>query len=95
VSDAFVAPFQTGTNKIDPTYGVTSIGHLMERGKLCLPSKDLVPRGQVKDFLTDLRAFHPAKHPGDVLMSLWIAKEGARQLRGFSLGEVGASAALA
>lgn len=93
VSDAYVAPFQTGTNKIDPTYGVTSIGHLMESGKLLLPSTNLVPRGQVKDFLADLRAFHPQKHPGDVLMSLWIAKEGARQLRGTAWGEAGAAVA--
>ena len=92
VSDAYVAPFQTGTNKIDSTYGVTSVGHLMERGKLCLPSNNLVPRGQVKDFLADIRAFHPQKHPGDVLMSLWIAKEGARQLRGTTFGAVGAGA---
>ena len=93
VSDAYVAPFQTGTNKIDHTYGVTSVGNLMKLGKLCLPAKEGVPRGQVKDFLADIRAFHPQKHPGDVLMSLWIAKEGARQLRGMTYGAVGADVA--
>lgn len=93
VSDAAVAPFQTGTNKIDPVFGVESVGNLMAQGKLLLPSDQMVPRGQIKDLLFDLRTYNPGKHLGDILAATWIAKEGARQLRGAMWGSSGAAVA--
>ena len=81
VSDVPVLPFQTGSNKLDPAFGVESLGILMANNKFVLPSKGGIGLGQIEEFLSELRAYRPQKHPGDCIMSMWIAKEGGRQLR--------------
>lgn len=90
IGDIPVYPFNTGHNKTDPAFGVGALEILFAARKFVIPSKDGRALGQIEELINDLRAFRPNTHTGDVLMSCWIAKEGARQLREQGYGVSGA-----
>lgn len=77
-----ILPFQTGTNKWHPIYGVESIGVEMANGKWIFPSEADEVDPIVEGLLGDLRNYNPLEHTGDFLMSLWIVREGGRGWRG-------------
>lgn len=82
-----VLPHHTGANKWDPRFGVTSVFVEMANGKWLFPCEENRDRTRVVDkellaLVQEMRSFAPDKHTGDRLMSLWIAREGARWYRG-------------
>lgn len=79
-----IEPFNTGRNKYDPMYGVESIAGEMAMGKWTIPSWDGTlesAEDEVRALAEEMLAYTPGNHTGDVLMSLWIAREGARLSR--------------
>ena len=101
ISDTPMVPHTTGANKHDPTFGVESMGVQMSQGKWIVPrhpasDTELVvvhPKfgmlpATIAEWIDDLKEFSPVTHTGDVLMSSWIAKEGARTLRARRGGSV-------
>ena len=79
-----IEPFNTGRNKYDPMYGVESLAGEMAMGKWTIPSWDGTlesAEDEVRALAEEMLAYTPGNHTGDVLMSLWIAREGARLSR--------------
>jgi len=85
-----VTPFNTGRNKYDPMYGVESIAGEMAApngdrfGLWYFPSVDGTLEGsdaEIQELVAEMLAYTPGDHTGDLLMSLWIAREGARNSR--------------
>lgn len=65
----------TGKNKRDPHFGLESIFIGLEnRAWVIPPEKD---RG-IAQWLDEVKNYDPDKHPGDLLMASWIAREQAR-----------------
>lgn len=84
-SAAPVKAFYTGKNKYDPSFGIESLAIEFSQGKWVLPNRGGEKRGllgsfhpQVKKLIDEMLRYDPASHTGDRLMSLWLAREGAR-----------------
>lgn len=78
-----VKPFFTGKNKNDPAYGVESLAAELANGKWVIPSRDGTRSGvepEIKTLIEEMLVYHPAKHTGDILMSLWIGREASREI---------------
>lgn len=79
-----IEPFNTGRNKYDPSYGVESLAGEMATGKWTIPSwegtKDST-EDEVRELVEEMLSYTTGNHTGDILMSLWIAREGARLSR--------------
>lgn len=74
----------TGRNKHDPMFGVESLAGEMASGFWTIPSWDGTLEGAeplVVEICEEMLAYLPQNHTGDMLMSLWIAREGARKSR--------------
>jgi hypothetical protein len=86
-----VTAFHTGRNKFDPMFGVESIFGQMALGLWTFPSwegtMDTV-EVELEGLIQEMLAYTPGNHTGDVLMSLWIASEGARMSRATAAGKV-------
>ncbi len=86
-----VNAFRTGMNKYDPMFGVEAIAAEMAMGRWWLPSWDGTREGceeEVDELIEEMLAYQPNNHTGDLLMSLWIARDGARQSRQKIAGKV-------
>ena len=79
-----VKPFVTGKNKHDPKYGIESIAAEMATGRWTIPSA----MGTIESTNKEMRLLidgllgydpNPRVHTADRVMSLWIAREAARQ----------------
>ena len=78
-------PFTTGTNKVDPTMGVETLSIEFNSGNWVLPctqrsADDLAVDEELSLVLDGLRDYSPEAHTSDYVMSLWLAREGARRL---------------
>jgi hypothetical protein len=76
-----VNAFYTGRNKYDPMYGVESLANELAMGCWTIPSWEgnlESTEPEVKQLCDEMYAYMPNKHTGDLLMALWIAREGAR-----------------
>lgn len=79
--------FTTSKNKFDPSYGIESIAAEMAMGRWTLPSYDGTREQtdeETDELIEEMLAYTPGNHTGDILMSLWIAREGGRTSRGSS-----------
>lgn len=69
----------TGKNKRDPRFGVESIFVEIENGVWIFPCD---PMGRVPEpiqvLIDDMLYYDPDGHTGDILMSMWLAREQAR-----------------
>lgn len=86
-----VKSFYTGRNKHDPMFGVESIAAEMSVGLWALPSWDGTKEGtdeEVEMLIDEMLEYTPNNHTGDILMSLWIAREAARTSRKQKTGTV-------
>lgn len=77
-TDVPVVPFTTGRNKVDPEFGIESIGVELFNGKWIIPSVDGAVHPEVNKWLVDMDQYTPEAHTGDHLMACWFAREGAR-----------------
>jgi hypothetical protein len=73
-----VMPFQTGSNKWHPQFGVESLAVEMSRGDWIIPNDEQLLDPEIAAFITDLKSYNPLDHTGDYLMAAWIAREGGR-----------------
>ena len=94
VEEGTAVPVQslyTGKNKADPTFGLESIAIEMSGGKWSLPNIGGTLEGhihpEVMKLINEMLSYDPKSHTGDRLMSLWIAREGARKLGGVETGK--------
>jgi hypothetical protein len=69
---------------------VASLGIDMAHGRFIFPSDDAahVVNKELAQLITEMKTFSPDAHTGDRLMSIWIAREGARKWAGGAGGEV-------
>jgi hypothetical protein len=74
-----IVPHTTGRNKIDPEFGIDSMAAELDAGRWIFPSgrdgermTSLEP--EMKNLKNDLDVYDPSSHPGDHLMSMWIAR---------------------
>lgn len=75
-----VRPFTTGRNKANQEFGIESLATEIANGKWIIPAKNGRPANKEIDALvTAMLYFDPQQHTPDHLMSLWFAREGARQ----------------
>lgn len=89
-----VKPFITGKNKHDPKYGIESIAAEMATGKWTIPSALGTIESTTKEMhllIDGLLAYdpNPRVHTADRVMSLWIAREAARQEQTRPKGQMG------
>lgn len=77
-----IKAFHTGKNKVDPTFGLESLAVEMSQGKWAFPNYGGILAGrmhpEIKRLINECLAYDPQSHTGDRLMSLWLAREGAR-----------------
>ncbi len=85
-----VLPFETRGNKWHPAFGVASLGIDMAHGRFIFPADDNghVVNKELAQLITEMKTFSPDAHTGDRLMSIWIAREGARKWTTGMGGEV-------
>jgi len=79
-----VNSFYTGRNKYDPMFGVESIAAELATGCWTLPAWEGTldtAEPEVHRLCQEMHAYMPNAHTGDLLMALWIAREGARTSR--------------
>lgn len=74
-----VRPFTTGRNKVHPEFGVESLAAEMAAGKWIIPNRDGRMHPEVDALVNECLYYDPRAHTGDRLMSLWFAREAARQ----------------
>ncbi len=74
-----VQPFNTGTNKTDPVFGLEAMSVGLANGKWIIPSNDAgqVAHKEIAAWIGEVLGYIPTAHPGDRLMASWIAHEGA------------------
>ncbi len=75
-----VKPLFTGKNKTHPDFGIEGMATEMSNGKWIIPSYgDHQSYPEVMAWADELVYFDPQQHPGDRLMSSWIARQGAKE----------------
>jgi len=74
-----VQPFTTGRNKLHPEFGVESLAAEFANDKWVLPNEGGKLDPEVEKLITEMLYYQPDAHTGDRLMSLWLAREGARR----------------
>jgi hypothetical protein len=84
--DVPVRTLVTGKNKGNPLYGVQTIFAEVENGTWLFPHDNGRPTPGVAQLEYDLLYYDPAKHTGDALMSMWIAREYARKVGALVVG---------
>lgn len=73
--------YSTGGEKFDPDVGLQSIAVEMENGKWILPySQESHSTMKIVDTLTNGMLRFPSGHTEDILMALWFANTGLREL---------------
>lgn len=81
-----VVPFTTGRNKLNPEFGVESLAAEMANNKWLIPNENGQIGTELQALITDMLYYSPAQHTGDRLMSLWLAREGARRYEKRGMG---------
>lgn len=66
---ATVAPFTTGKNKVDPTFGVESLAAELAAGKWIIPNHKGKMEPEVEAWVSEMLYYDPAQHTGDRLMA--------------------------
>ena len=74
-----VRPFTTGRNKVHPEFGMEGVAAEMAAGKWIIPNRDGKMHAEVDALVNEMLYYDPKSHTGDRLMSLWMAREAARQ----------------
>lgn len=74
-----VRPFTTGRNKVHPEFGVESLAAELAAGKWVIPNRDGRLHPEVDALVNEMLYYDPRAHTGDRLMSMWFAREAARQ----------------
>lgn len=74
-----VRPFTTGKNKVHPEFGVESLAAEMAGGKWIIPNNSGRMHPEIDALVNEMLYYDPRAHTGDRLMSLWFAREAARQ----------------
>jgi len=74
-----VRPFTTGKNKAHPEFGVEGLAAEMANGKWIIPNRDGRMHSEVEALVNEMLYYDPKSHTGDRLMSLYFAREAARQ----------------
>lgn len=74
-----VRPFTTGRNKVHPEFGIESLAAELAAGKWLLPNRDGRLHPEVDALVNEMLYYDPRAHTGDRLMSMWFAREAARQ----------------
>lgn len=74
----------TGKSKWDPVWGLESLIVEMHNDKWIIPSgNDPAPRKglepEVRRLVEQMEDYSPEEHTGDLLMTVWLAREGARK----------------
>jgi hypothetical protein len=86
-----VRAFYTGKNKVDPTFGLESIAIEMSAGKWIFPNDGGTLDGRIEPevmaLIGEMFRYEPRVHPGDRLMAMWFAREGARLTAGIQQGK--------
>jgi len=75
-----VLAFETGANKWHPAYGVESLAIEMSQGRWAFPNVDGSMPQEVAALIAEMKTYSPDAHTGDRIMSMWIAREGARKM---------------
>ncbi len=73
-----IMPFTTGRNKVHPEFGIESLAAEMAGDKWIIPNEDGKLDKEIRELVTEMLYYSPDTHTGDRLMSLWLAREGAR-----------------
>ena len=74
--------FRTGRNKLNPQFGVESLGTELSAEQWVIPC-DMDTRQkhpEIQAWIQEMLYYDPTAHTGDRLMASWIAREGARAL---------------
>lgn len=79
VSAVPIVPHHTGSNKVDPIFGVQSIAVEMSNGKWIIPSQGGSCAPEISAWVQEMLYYDPSKHTGDRLMSSWFARELSRK----------------
>lgn len=74
-----VRPFTTGRNKVHPEFGIEGVAAEMAAGKWIIPNMDGRFHSEVEALINEMLYYDPKAHTGDRLMSLYFAREAARQ----------------
>lgn len=74
-----VRPFTTGRNKVHPEFGIEGVAAEMASGKWIIPNVDGRCHSEVEALINEMLYYDPKAHTGDRLMSLYFAREAARQ----------------
>jgi hypothetical protein len=72
--------FTTGSNKLNPFYGVESLAAELAGGRWVIPCERGTRRtdNQVAEWMTEVLDYSPEEHTGDRMMSGWFAMEACR-----------------
>lgn len=73
-----IIPFQTGTNKMDPRFGVRSLAVEMANSKWIIPSQGGTVHPEIAAWIQQMVYYDPHSHTGDHLMASWFAREATR-----------------
>ena len=73
-----VKPFNTGSNKYHPEFGIEGMATEMANGKWIIPNQHGSVHPEVGAWINDILYYDPNAHSGDRLMASWFAREGAR-----------------
>lgn len=87
--DMVIRAFQTGRNRVNPTFGIQSLAVEMKNGLWEIPNDGGTLTGrmhrEVRLMLGELLKWSPEAHTGDRAQALWIAREGARELKAITV----------
>jgi hypothetical protein len=78
--DIPLIPFKTGRNKLDPKYGVESVGVDLEKGRWVIPCDidSMQTEKEVTKWVAGMLYYSPDAHTSDHLMASWFCREYAR-----------------
>ena len=74
-----VMPFNTGSNKAHPEFGIESMAVEMSNGKWIVPNVHGRTSRDIDAWISEMLFYSPASHTGDRLMASWIAREAAER----------------
>lgn len=84
-----IMPFQTGSNKNHPVYGIAGLLLELRGARWIFPNDGGALHPEMEALLSALRGYDPTPgvHTSDFVMSLWISREGGRKHAGELLSD--------
>lgn len=73
-----VREFYTGTNKLNPEFGIESMATEMAAGKWIIPNRGRSMDKEIAAWVNEMIYYDPNAHTGDRLMASWFAREATR-----------------